>query len=69
MKILATISPYLLALVFIVFGFNGFLHLIPQPPPASELAKTVFTVGGEVLDPYGYRRCRAASRRIVHVRP
>jgi putative oxidoreductase len=44
MKIVATIARYLLALVFIVFGLNGFLHFIPQPPPASELAKQYFTV-------------------------
>ena len=44
MKILATIAQYLLALVFIVFGLNGFLHFIPQPPPSSELAQQFFTV-------------------------
>ena len=39
MKIASTIARYLLALVFIVFGANGFLHFIPQPPqPPSELA-------------------------------
>src|SRR5579863_4960524 len=44
MKILATIARYLLALIFIVFGLNGFLHFIPQPPPPSELAQQYFTV-------------------------
>ncbi len=44
MKIFATIARYLLALIFIVFGLNGFLHFIPQPPPASELAQQYFTV-------------------------
>ena len=44
MKILVTIARYLLALVFIVFGLNGFLHFIPQPPPPSELAQQYFTV-------------------------
>jgi putative oxidoreductase len=44
MKALATIARYLLALVFIVFGLNGFLHFIPQPPPSSELAQQYFTV-------------------------
>ena len=44
MKIASTIAGYLLAFVFIVFGLNGFLHFIPQPPPASELAKQYFTV-------------------------
>ena len=44
MKTLATIARYLLALVFLVFGLNGFLHFIPQPPPTSELAQQYFTV-------------------------
>ena len=44
MKIAATIARYLLALIFIVFGLNGFLHFIPQPPPPSELALQYFTV-------------------------
>src|SRR4029078_5798155 len=44
MRILATVSRYLLALVFIVFGLNGFLHFIPQPPPPSELAQQYFTL-------------------------
>ena len=44
MKILATIARYLLALIFIVFGLNGFLHFIAQPPPPSELARQYFTV-------------------------
>src|SRR5258708_7841907 len=44
MKIASVIARYLLALVFIVFGLNGFLHFIPQPPPSSELARQYFTV-------------------------
>lgn len=44
MKILATIARLLLALAFIVFGLNGFLHFIPQPPPQSELVGEFFTV-------------------------
>src|SRR6201991_4238376 len=44
MRIVATIARYLLALVFLVFGLNGFLHFIPQPPPESELAQQYFTV-------------------------
>jgi len=38
MKLAATIARYLLGLMFTVFGFNGFLHFIPQPPPANPLA-------------------------------
>src|SRR5258708_35571281 len=44
MKIASFIARYLLALGFIVFGLNGFLHFIPQPPPPSELARQYFTV-------------------------
>jgi putative oxidoreductase len=44
MKIASIIARYLLALVFIVFGLNGFLHFIPQPPPKSEMARQYFTV-------------------------
>ena len=44
MKIASTIARYLLALVFIVFGLNGFLHFIPQPPPPSGLAGEYFKV-------------------------
>lgn len=35
MRIAATISRYLLGVVFLVFGLNGFLHFIPQPPPTG----------------------------------
>jgi putative oxidoreductase len=44
MKIASVISRYLIALVFIVFGLNGFLHFIPQPRPPSEMAGQFFTV-------------------------
>jgi putative oxidoreductase len=33
MKLAATIARYLLGLIFLVFGANGFLHFIPLPPP------------------------------------
>jgi putative oxidoreductase len=32
MKIAAAIARYLLAITFLVFGLNGFLNFIPQPP-------------------------------------
>jgi putative oxidoreductase len=35
MKILTNISRFLLAVVFTVFGLNGFLHFIPAPPPSG----------------------------------
>lgn len=33
MKIAALIARYLLGLIFLIFGANGFLHFIPMPPP------------------------------------
>lgn len=44
MKIAATICRYLLGLMFLVFGFNGFLHFIPQPPMPPSLALQFMTV-------------------------
>ena len=38
MKIASTIARYLLGLIFLVFGLNGFLHFIPMPPPKGALA-------------------------------
>src|SRR5438093_10795004 len=35
MKILTHISRFLLGLIFLVFGLNGFLHFIPMPPPSG----------------------------------
>ncbi len=33
MKLASTIARYLLGLVYLIFGVNGFLHFIPTPPP------------------------------------
>ena len=38
MRIASIISRYLLGLLFTVFGLNGFLNFIPQPPPSNPLA-------------------------------
>jgi len=35
MKLVSTAARYLLGLIFLVFGLNGFLHFIPTPPPAG----------------------------------
>ena len=43
MKLVATISRYLLGIVFLVFGLNGFLQFIP-PQPLPPLAMQFFTV-------------------------
>jgi putative oxidoreductase len=39
MKIASTIARYLLGLVFLTFGLNGFLHFIPMPPPTGVAAQ------------------------------
>lgn len=38
MKTASTIARYLLGLIFTVFGLNGFLQFIHQPPPTNPLA-------------------------------
>jgi len=44
MNRISTVARYLLGFVFTVFGLNGFLHFIPQPPPSSALALQYLTV-------------------------
>ena len=44
MKIVTLIARNLLGLMFLVFGLNGFLHFIPQPPPPAGLAAQYLTV-------------------------
>jgi len=38
MKIVSIVARYLLGLLFTVFGLNGFLQFIHQPPPSEPLA-------------------------------
>jgi putative oxidoreductase len=33
MRTVSTIARYLAGVIFLVFGFNGFLNFIPMPPP------------------------------------
>ena len=42
MKTTSIIARYLLGLIFTVFGLNGFLNFIHQPPPANPLAIQFF---------------------------
>src|ERR1700692_2489839 len=44
MKIITIISRSLLALIFVVFGSNMFLHFIPMPPPPEGPARDFMTV-------------------------
>lgn len=46
MKIASVIARYLLGLMFTVFGLNGFLHFIHQPPPPNPLAIQFFVATG-----------------------
>jgi putative oxidoreductase len=46
MKTVSAISRYLLGLMFTVFGLNGFLNFIHQPPPANPLALQFFIAIG-----------------------
>ena len=52
MKLAATISRYLLGLMFTVFGLNGFLNFIKQPPPTDPNAIHFFT--GVAMSHYAY---------------
>ena len=42
MRMIAIVARYLLGLIFTVFGLNGFLNFIHQPPPANPLANQFF---------------------------
>ncbi|WP_047491270.1 hypothetical protein [Terriglobus sp. TAA 43] len=52
MKLAATIARYLLGLIFTVFGLNGFLNFIKQPPPPDPNAIHFFT--GVAVSHYAY---------------
>src|SRR5437660_10765300 len=39
MKITSTIARYLLGLIFLTFGLNGFLHFITMQPPTGVAAQ------------------------------
>ncbi len=45
MKITALIARILLGFVFLVFGMNGFLHFIPQPPMTGLAAQFAGALG------------------------
>lgn len=42
MRIVALVARYLLGIMFTVFGPNGFLQFIHQPPPTNPLALQFF---------------------------
>src|ERR1700682_6284266 len=41
MKITALIARFLLGIIFLVFGLNGFLHFIPASPPSGTAGQFV----------------------------
>src|SRR5882762_9590406 len=41
MKITVIIARFLLGLIFLVFGLNGFLHFIPSPPLTGTVGQFV----------------------------
>ena len=47
MALASTICRYLLGLMFTVFGANGFLHFLKQPPPSSAFGLQFLTVAVE----------------------
>ncbi|HEY0780041.1 MAG TPA: hypothetical protein VGD56_18900 [Gemmatirosa sp.] len=52
MRIASTIARYLLGLIFTVFGLNGFLHFLPQPPmtgPAGQYFVVLATTNYLIL--------------------
>jgi putative oxidoreductase len=42
MKITSVIARFLLGLIFLVFGLNGFFHFLPMSPPPSGAAAQFF---------------------------
>lgn len=49
MRIAATVVRYLMGLIFVVFGLNGFLNFIPTPPMEGDLGTFM---GGLVASGY-----------------
>src|ERR1700761_512306 len=46
MKTVSVVARYLLGLIFTIFGLNGFLQFIHQPPPANPLAVQFLIAAG-----------------------
>lgn len=45
MKIASTVARYLLGVIFLVFGLNGFLHFIPMPLPPGVAGQFFMALG------------------------
>ena len=51
MKIRTQTSRFLLGLIFLIFGLNGFFHFIPMPPPSGVAAQfmSALALSGHLL--------------------
>ncbi|MGO9339166.1 MAG: hypothetical protein ACLPY1_16850 [Terracidiphilus sp.] len=45
MKIASTIARYLMGVIFLVFGLNGFLHFMPMPLPPGVAGQFFMALG------------------------
>ena len=45
MKVTSTIARYLLGIIFLVFGLNGFIHFIPMPLPSGIAGQFFMALG------------------------
>jgi glucose dehydrogenase len=45
MKVTSTIARYLMGVIFLVFGLNGFLHFIPMPLPPGVAGQFFMALG------------------------
>lgn len=45
MKLASTIARYLLGVIFLVFGMNGFLHFMPMPLPPGVAGQFFMALG------------------------
>jgi hypothetical protein len=51
MRMIAIVARYLMGLIFTVFGLNGFLNFIHQPPPANPLANQFSSLSANRISP------------------
>ena len=57
-RIAATVVRYLMGLIFFVFGLNGFLNFIPQPPMEGDLGTFM---GGLAVSGYFFPLLKATE--------
>jgi hypothetical protein len=62
-RIAGVIARYFLGIMFTVFGLNGFLQFIHQPPPTNPVALQFFTA--IAASHFSAFFCRAANCRTA----